>query len=531
MASLKDNFFFGMVTGVGGYGLRIALNLLLIPLFIHYIGTADYGFYLLLLNASELMLALDMGLTTGLVHQLSTHLGSGDRPRLIAHLNNGNRLYLGLSAVIFLIGTLLLPVVIPVFHLSPSHLAVAGPAFMIVVLDAALTLYGSYFDAVLRAHCMHAWTHTLTALHGILANAGSVVLLMSGFGLLEVLLLRLGISILKSLILAWLAYRYEPSMGQRPEPGHTESMRTLFDISMYAMVQRVSGFLAHRSDGFVIAIFLTMPQLALFGIIERIMLQISQLAMMLMGGLFPVFARIVAEDNLEKARFVFLRVTAFLNIVGGGLVLLVLGAYPEIFGVLSNGKFAVAESLPLAVIMGVVMWSLVVQLAASRYLFASGMHRFQTFSALTTALVNLGLSLWLIHPLGLLGVTLGTLIPHLLQHQGVTLWITCRRLKLPIRDYLRAVHVNNVPALLWVLACMIAQRMILYTQATLPTFGVLVGMSALASVGAGYLWYRFTATAYERDLLHEQAAKLRARMGMRAQSTESTSPAPNTEGL
>lgn len=102
--------------------------------------------------------------------------------------------------------------------------------------------------------------------------------------------------------------------------------------------------------------------------------------------------------------------------------------YPQIFHFLSGGTLPVAPTIALACLLGLVSWSIVMQLPASNYLFASGMHRFQTVSSLTTALLNATTCLLLVKPLGLLGVALGIAVPHVLQHQLVTIPMARRRL-------------------------------------------------------------------------------------------------------
>lgn len=500
MLSFKARLFNGMISGVGAHGLRLALNLLLIPLLIASLGPSDYGFYLILLNFSELILVLDGGITTGLTHRLSHALAQGDRAALGAQFALGQRLYLGLGGTLALVGFCAMPWLIPTFHLSGAHLAIAPLCLALTILDGALNLTSCYFNAVIKAHCLHQLTHGAVGAHGIVVNVASVLLVMSGFGLVDILSVRLLASMLK---IAWLAtqvWRVEPEALCWGRTFSWHAFGALFAISASALTQRISAFLAHRTASFLIAAFLGLTSVAIFGVVERIFGQITQLCLMLSDGLFPAFTRLSSASEAEKSRFFFLRMSTLLHFMAALPTLAVALFYPQVFAFLSGGTLAMAPTIPLACLLGLVSWSIVMQLPASSFLFASGWHRFQTVSALLTALVNVTVCLVLVKPLGLLGVALGITLPHLIQHQAITIPLACRHLGVSLAAYGRTVYGGNMVPLL-VAGCVFLAGRLLIDHSGAPPAWTIIGAGLAGSMLAGVLWLAFTASPAERALL------------------------------
>lgn len=260
------------------------------------------------------MLALDAGMMTGLIHRLSHAIAQTDVQAMREQLRLGQWLYLGLAVTLALVGWAATPWLLGAFHLSGPLQAVGATCLAITIADGALNLFGCYFCAILKAHCLHRWTNLADGLHGVAANLLSLALLLMGFGLVEILASRLLVSVVKNACLAARALRAEPHAIQLRGALSGKAFRDLFSISAAALIQRLSAFLAHRTAGFVIGAFLSLASVALFGVVERIFSQITQLCLMLSDGLFPAFARMASANEADKSRFFFSRVSVLLHL-------------------------------------------------------------------------------------------------------------------------------------------------------------------------------------------------------------------------
>ena len=136
------------------------------------------------------------------------------------------------------------------------------------------------------------------------------------------------------------------------------------------------------------------------------------------------------------------------------------------------------------------------QIPAFHYLFASGEHRYMSASSLIAAGSNLGLSLSLVTPLGLIGVALGTFIPQLIQHQGFIIRKACQTLHVSTMEYITTVHLKNSIPLLTSLALVLSLKEWV-PLGSMPLVGI-GWMSAIALLLGSVLWYQFATSAEEK---------------------------------
>jgi O-antigen/teichoic acid export membrane protein len=507
--NIFNNFFTGVLTGVISFSIKTGLNILLVPILIHYLGLSDYGFYLLLLNFSELLVLMDIGLTTGLTQRLSHYHSLNEPQNVKKQLNVAVWLYLSISVLIALLGLGLHSRIPALFHLAPEHQSIASMAFLIVCFDASMNLIATYFQAILKAHCLHKQTNVVDASQAILNNLSTLVMVFLKFGLIEILMARLAITSLSLIVQGYLAVKSEPFLLQVGQSGTFSEFKKLLEISAFAMLQKVSVIIAHRLDEVIIGIFLTMTEVAYYGLVIKIFGQITGFSIKLMEGVFPVFTRLSNTQDKSVSRLFFLRISSFTSFVVGSLTLVVFSHYPEIIHFMSSSKIPFLPTLPLAIIIGVFCWNGALQYPAGSYLFSTGSHRVQSVIYMVTALANLCLSLLLVKPHGMIGIALGTLIPHLIQINCFTIRLACQNLELPYIDYLKNVHLLNLlPTLLLVLGLAVSRYLLGWETPSLVPFigvtGVVLGISAI-------FWFKLTASQVEKDTLHRTLSGLMAR--------------------
>lgn len=494
--NIGNRFLSGIIFGVSGTILRVLLNLLLIPLMIRFLGMNNYGLYLFLLNISDILVTMDIGLTNGLIHRLSHHMANIDTPNIKLQLCLGQWLYAGISVLILLGGALSVPFLPFLFHFDTSSSSSINIFFILVVIDAAINLYGCYFQSILKAHCLHQWTNISETFHAILINAFSVALLALGFGLLQIFIMRLVVTMLKNIYLLYGALKVEPLTLQANFNVSWQGLKELFGISFYAMIMRISTFISYRIDFFVIASYLTMTDVGLYGLVTRLFNNVTDLCVKFTDALLPIFTRLTTLENRDQARFFFLRINAFVSYLVIVLLAMILFNYPQIIHFIGSGKISVSQILPVTLIVMPLTWSTITQNPSNNYLFAAGYHRLQTFLTLAAALLNLIISVILVRYLGILGVALGTLIPNIIQQQVITVIVTCHKLNISFWNYLWVTYIKNLLSLGVLFTLLFLGKHIyggsLYISVLITGFAVV--MSAVT-------WLFTSASSYEKERL------------------------------
>lgn len=503
----------GMLSGAGSIGFKTGLNLLLVPLLIAMLGLDAFGLYVLLIALLELTVLLDLGLGNALV----TLLG-GQTPDSAArktYLAAGHLVFILLTLLVLLGGLVLLPGFTEQFHIQPALRVAARNAALLTLLEAALTLYGSYARALLLTHCAHQWSNVSDTLYYFIANVGGLLLLLAGFDLTAVMAARLLGAVLRQGLMTVFVCRLEPLAFRHGLSLRIADWKPLFHLGGHAMLLNISIILSHKMDSLIIARFLPLSAVAVFEIVFRLLGIANQVALKLSEVSFPLFARMAAEQRRDDAQRLFLRLSALLYLVAALMTLAIVCHYPELVRLFSSGSITTTQTLPVLLAAIPCMLSGVLQMTANAWLFTWGHRNYLTVTSLLAAVGNVALSLILVQWLGILGVALGTMVPQLIQHQAGLIRHSCRELGITAGQYLKEVYVSTLIPLLsafvwiqlfapWVHGLAHADRLILLPIAIASGGAVLLGLA---------IWFLRTASREERALLNEHIlSPLQARL-------------------
>jgi len=514
MSQLKANFVSGLLSGAGSFLLKAVSTVLLVPYLIQYLGTESFGFFIFLLSFSELLLIMDAGLTSGLIHRLSHYLTVSDHHSVTAHIQLGQVLYGGVTLALMAIGLALSPLLaawFPFAHTFNSTLVTW--AFGLVFIDAAMNLYSCFYQSVLKAHCLHKWTNATETFRGVVTNVVAVLLVINGYNILAVLVARLVTTTLATIAIALKASRVQPRLLTAGWALPPDQLKALMSISGWSLVQRVSVFLSLKANDFIIATFLTLTDMALYGLVYRIFTQVIQFSVRLLEGLSPVFIRFVSSAEHDKSRFFFLRMTSVTHFMASAAVLLILTFYPQIIGFMGSGQVTYSDTIPLGLLFAVIVWSAAVSFPASNYLFSASQQRYLTTTSLITAAVGFVLALVLVKPFGLTAVAMSTLIPQLVRDHGFLIQKTRRMLGLSLGELIETVLIKSIPALLVLVAVAVGGRWAI-EGGLLPAVYGIMAFSMIAGILAALVWMVTAASPTERDWVTAQINTLLKRYNL-----------------
>jgi O-antigen/teichoic acid export membrane protein len=496
---LKFRFLSGIVSGVGGVALKAAFNILLIPIIISQLGAENYGFYTVLISLSEILVMLDLGLTTGVIHRLSRFIAMENQEKINETLGVGQRLYGLFLLWVTLLGVPIIVWFKPWLHLPVALGDIADVCLYIVLADAALNLFGCFFRSVLMAHSLYQWTNTADIIQGLSSNLLSCAMLLSGQGLIAVLAVRFLASLLQNGFLAYQVFQVEPN-ALRPQLGFSwEAFKDMFVVSVTSMISKFCSLLTNRLDGFIITANLGLTEVAVYAFVLRIFGQVPYFISKLSEGILPMFLKIETSAGVERSSFFFLRISALINFITLLLLIMLWEAYPTIHHFLAKGEISYQASIPLALLMVPLLWTSGLVAPAYDYLFAKRHFRFQTVMSVTAAVINFSLSFFLIKTIGITGSIIGGLIPHLIEHQVFLIPRACRELNVSWLQYVNTVHFKNIPPLAAAFLLLESGRSLLAIspQQVVPLL-VLIALAGSVSLA---VWLAYTASPLERELL------------------------------
>lgn len=504
--SASKNFLLGATTGVVGLAIKTVLNIIVYPVILQKLGVERYGLYVLLLNLADLLVLMDLGLTSGMIQRLTSLRAKKKDQEAREVLSVGFISYLTLALVLFTGCFFALPVVPQFFNLNAEMSSVALFCLHLVLAEASLTLFQGYFASVLMSHSLYQWVNTSESLYFMLANGSIFLLLGMGYGLREMIMVRLAASVLKFSLVFFHAVRIDRACIQ-PYFFSFEKMIDLMKVSFHAMVRTVSDIFANRMDLVIIARFMDMRSVAVFEFVFRFLNIIMQVPFHLTTAIFPVFTKLSAEKNLNQSRFVFLRISNFILFVVSVPIAILCFFYPEVFHFFSGGRMSYQETLPLLAFAIPGMISYAVSMPANHYLYGAEQFKLITVSSVSSACLKIVLAFLLIHRFGLLGIIIAGLAMDAVQHQIILIRKTCEMLSVGFKEYFYKTYITNIPALALALG-------LIYTLKVLPVFQsvhIIAHLSVVTAVTiglSGIVWFLTTGTAVEKDMVYSVFSKV-----------------------
>jgi O-antigen/teichoic acid export membrane protein len=498
--SLKKRYLGGMLSGAGSVLFKTGLNMAVIPMLIGYLGLDTFGLYVLLLALLESSMMFGLGLTSALTKVLGAMPDNRSQ-----YLRVGHGMFGALALLILLAAMIIWPRFSHIFHIAPELTDTAQASFLLIMLEAGLSVYSTYYQAILLAHCEHQWTNLADTLYYAIANVGALILLMAGFNLPAILAIRLAGAILRLALMMIQSVKIEPAAIRCNAPYRKNILIELSRLSLQGMMINFSVIISHKIDDLVIARFLPLSAVGIYEIVFRFLGTTMQVCLKLSEGAFPLFSRMASENRREDAANLFLRMSGFLNMVAGMMLLLIVFYYRELFVIFSAGRVPLESTIPVLIVAVPCVLSGVLQLSASAWLFAWGHQKFLTVSSLLAALANLALSLIFVQMFGIVGVALGTLIPQLIQHQGSLIRKTCQSLKISAGRYIMTVHGALILPLAvsygWI---QLWKPVLENTPFPLPVIALTGASGAL--IGS-LVWFALSATEMEKNLVAEKCIR------------------------
>jgi O-antigen/teichoic acid export membrane protein len=185
-------------------------------------------------------------------------------------------------------------------------------------------------------------------------------------------------------------------------------VRELTSFSLYFAVTQISGMIATRADALIIKLFLPLESVGIYSIGMRLSEKASQFCSHLTRALSPVFAELHSSDELSNVRAVHYMGTkltvAFATPLLLGLAIL---AEPLILA-WTGPDYLMA--VPVCQWLASAAMVSIIHSNTCNLLSMGGRQKFVAFAVFGGQIVNMILSFLLIRPLGIVGVSMATLV-------------------------------------------------------------------------------------------------------------------------
>ena len=319
-----------------------------VPLVVKGLGEANYGVYSLITAIVGYFAVIDINVTAGSVKYIAEHNARGDDAKIAETFSFGLATYL----VIGLLGACGLFLgadwfVTRVFPVPPRLVAEAAATLELAALGFLLGQLQNYLNSVPQSLMRYDISSRVEMAFGTLVPLATVGVLMLGYGLFEVILLRVAASSLHCLML-WRAIRgLLPGLAWR-WPG-TRIRAELLGFSAYSFLARFASLSYAYADKLIIGALVGVTGLAYFTVAATLANRVLGLTFRLSGVFFPAASALAARGELARLDQVYVKATRYVVYVNAAILVLVAVFAHQILGYWMNEDFARHGAVVLAV--------------------------------------------------------------------------------------------------------------------------------------------------------------------------------------
>jgi O-antigen/teichoic acid export membrane protein len=422
-----------------GFAAQVIIALWLAPILVHGLGDRRYGIWSLVESVLAYLLLFDLGVAASVVRYVARFEAARDQDGL-------NRIF-SISICIFTgAGILVLACAASAGCLLgfPADLEHEARWLLILLgLNLGVGLPLNVFPCILDGLGRFPAKTTVRTIGLFIRAALFLMVINTGGGLIELAWVITGLNVAEHLALAALVWRYLPGLRFSFALVDWTTFRIIRGYSLDAFLAMVAGRLSFQTDALVINAFLAPQFITFFALAGKLVDYAKTSIRTATTVLTPAVSSLEARGQLPAIRAVLLHSTRcvlwiILPIQAG---LMILG---KAFLTLWLGSPAYADRIyPTLLILALPLSLALSQSVSGRILYGIGRLRWFSRLVMAEAAINLVLSIWLVHPLGIEGVAWGTTVPHVVMNL-VLAGHVCRLLGVPLGSYVRHAFVLPV---------------------------------------------------------------------------------------
>jgi len=464
--------------------IQIAIFIVLTPFIVSKVGTENFGLWSLIQAAIGILGLMDLGFATSVVKYVAEARGQGNTQKLGELTATFFWQYTGLGLIALLLTVGTAPFLPQILGIAPEKARVAQIVFVLIGLRAAVDLPLGLFADILVGYQKQLLSNlcrvTGTVSYGVLAwwalSVSPTIETLSAVSFCT--------GLFANLLAMAFCLKAAPGMSLSPRNFRRSLLGEISSFSLWFFLIQISLLLATRVDTIVINAVLPLTAVAVYTVAIRIVERAASLCRQLTNTLTPVIAELKGAGEEKNIRAVFLK-GAMLSVAAAMPMLVGLAWLAEdIAGVWMGEEFR-ASATPLRLLLAAALVG-IIHSNTENILSMTGHQRFLALSSLGGQVLNLVLTIILIHFWGLAGVAFATFVAQLVIQ---LFFVQARGGKLYNVGYLEFYRAALWPSLPGAVACIGA----IYgcTQVLPPTsllrIAVLLGVGAVCFVPA--FWF------------------------------------------
>jgi O-antigen/teichoic acid export membrane protein len=406
--------FSGISASYARFTVTAGCSLVAVPVYLHFLGREEYGLWLTVLSVLMPLSLMSIGFPTISQNMLAEARAVGDWDQASRVLGTSFLFLLSgaVAACLLMFLGLRLGLVQALLKASPGLRGAIVPALLIALAGFAfsqpLQVFRLGFRAFERVDVEQYGLAALSVANFFL----TILVLWAGQGILGVALVYAFLQLAGGAVFFAALTRKFPQLHFSLRLVSPRLARRMLPPGFHFFVVSVSGVLMWGIDNLVISGVMGVAFVTAFAIAARLTSLLRETMAMPFSTSGPTITALSAERKEKSLKRLFSlspRLALFAAVLFG----VELGFFGRRFIVLWAGRSVLIDPVTFMALVGILIIN-VLQQPSYTYILATTRHQTFAWLSLLEGAANLALSCWWVHKWGVLGVALGTLVPHAL---------------------------------------------------------------------------------------------------------------------
>jgi O-antigen/teichoic acid export membrane protein len=417
-------------------GVNILVGIFLSPFILHRLGDAAFGIWVLIFSLTGYYGIFDFGIRSSIIRYVSKYTATRNLEEVSGLLNTAMFTYSCVGLLSLLITVMGCIYVDRIFHIPQDFHSTARWLLLIVGVSVALSfpfgVFGGMLEGLQKFYVLN-WTNVVFS--SMLRVVLIVFYLNRGYGLLTVALITVGLPFIGAVVRAIVALRELPMKFSWRYVSRA-SFHRMANYSAVTFMILISWRLRFKTDAVVIGTFLSSAAITYFYAGSRLVDYAGEVVSSLAQIFVPMSSQSEAAGDTDRLRKIF--------IAGNRACAFVIFPITAVFVILGRsmievwvGKKYIEQGYPVLLTLIIPYTLMLMQGASSRILFGMSKHGKLAIVTMIEGILNLGLSILLVRPYGILGDAFGTAIPMLGTYLLFMPFHLCSRIGIRIWTYVR----------------------------------------------------------------------------------------------
>jgi O-antigen/teichoic acid export membrane protein len=463
--------------------LNIIISFFLTPYIVHQLGNVYYGVWAIVMQFTGYLYLMDFGVRDSVIRYTS-RLNARRAGRRLNEVISAAVILYSAIAVISVVVVLAGAWVFPLLFKIPAELT---EEVRIVVLLSGLTIALMFvfnvFSGILLG-LQRSYIFNIFHIFLIFLRVGLIVyFLAAGYRIVALAAIQLFIGGTSGILLLVLAWKLLAGSGLplrfylRSWKRFYVTARQLFNYSIFVFIINIASKVIFTTDALVIGFFMNVGWVTFYAIAGSLIDYLKQLMTTSSSIFNPVTSHFDALGEKEKVREVLCSGSRFNLFIGFPIAVTYILLGQEFLELWMGPEYALQGGNVL-IVLAVTQLLTFHQYTISGIIFGLSKHKALAWWRVVEAIANLGLSVILIKPLGIVGVALGTAIPHILVSLVVFPLYARNITGIALRDYWKRAFLPPICAIVPFVALAYLVKQTVVIESLLEYFSYIALMSA-----------------------------------------------------